>query len=121
MNSGRHSNAGIEFTLDDKGKRCDYGRIPTSVVSLRDDPFRSLASSVRRAGGYAKNKLPFSEFQWADFLRYRITSKTVASDFDRALTLAMCWSRRPEAAGLPGWLGMSGAKAASMPQIKISE
>ena len=92
--------------FDDKGKRCDYGRIPTSVACLRDDPFRSLASMLRRAGGYAKNKAPFSEFRWADFLRRHITSKTVAYDFDRALTLAMYWSRRPEAAGLPGWLGI---------------
>ncbi|MBV9753882.1 MAG: chromosome partitioning protein ParB, partial [Hyphomicrobiales bacterium] len=54
---------------DENGRRRDYGEIPKSVVGLLDDPFRSLAGELRRAGGYAKDTTPFSEFLWADFLR----------------------------------------------------
>jgi hypothetical protein len=51
-----------------------------------------------------KDKSPFSEFRWADFLRDRIERETIESDFDCALALAMslAWSR--EAKALPGWL-----------------
>ena len=46
--------------------------IPSTVSELLDDPFRSLAGELRRAGGYAKAPAPYSEFRWADFLRRRI-------------------------------------------------
>ena len=38
-----------------------------TVAELIDDPFRSLAGELRRAGGFAKDTTPFSEFLWADF------------------------------------------------------
>ena len=55
--------------FDDKGRRRDYADIPKSVRDLVDDPFCSLAGALRRAGGFAKDTTPFSEFLWADFLR----------------------------------------------------
>ena len=61
--------------FDDKGKRRDYRDIPKLVVDLIDDPFRSLAGALKRAGCYAKDKSPFSEFRWADFLRDRIRAR----------------------------------------------
>ncbi len=44
-----------------------YKDLPKTVAKLVDDPFRSLAGELRRAGGYAKDAEPFSEFLWADF------------------------------------------------------
>jgi hypothetical protein len=41
--------------------------LPKTVAGLIDDPFRSLAGELRRAGGFAKDTTPFSEFLWADF------------------------------------------------------
>ena len=67
--------------FDDKGRRRDYRDIPKSITDLVDDPFRSLAGELRRAGGYAKDTTPFSEFLWADFLRRRIKRKQVEDDF----------------------------------------
>src|SRR5262252_6527098 len=55
-----------------------------SLVQLKDDPFRSLAGALRRAGGFAKEITPFSEFLWADFLRHRIKRKAVQSNFSVA-------------------------------------
>ena len=48
--------------FDDKGRRRHYKDIPKSVRDLVDDPFRSLAGELRRAGGFAKDTTPFSEF-----------------------------------------------------------
>ena len=59
--------------------------IPKSVTGLVDDPFRSLAGELRRAGGFAKDTTPFSEFLWADFLRRRIKRKPVEHNFAAAL------------------------------------
>ena len=77
--------------------------MPASVGELIDDPFRSLAGAVKRAGGYAKDKAPFSEFRWADFLRHRIPREMIERDFGRTLALAMNLSQSTEAAALPGW------------------
>lgn len=89
---------------DAAGVRQDIGAIPTSVGELADDPFRSLAGELRRAGGFAKISAPYSEFGWADFLRRRIDPATVKDDFGRAFESALVLARSLEAAHLPGWL-----------------
>jgi hypothetical protein len=91
--------------FDDEGRRCRYNELPTSVDRLIDDPYRSLAGAVKRAGGYAKDKAPFSEFRWADFLRHRIARELIDRDFGRALTLAMSLAQSFDARTLPGWRG----------------
>ena len=91
--------------FDDKGRRRDYKAIPKSVRGLVDDPFRSLAGELRRAGGFAKDTTPFSEFLWADFLRRRVKRKLIEVDFDRALVAALKFAKSQEAIYLPGWCG----------------
>ncbi len=88
---------------DEQGQRRCHNDMPATIDDLQDDPFRSLAGAVKRAGGYAKDEAPFSEFRWADFLRCRIPRELVERDFDRALTAAMHLAQGPEAAALPGW------------------
>jgi hypothetical protein len=90
---------------DAKGERRPYKDIPTSMSDLVDDPFRSLAGELRRAGGFAKDTAPFSEFLWADFLRRRIKRKLVEHDFDRALERSMALAESKDADYLPGWCG----------------
>jgi hypothetical protein len=75
------------------------------VTGLVDDPFRSLAGELRRAGGFAKDTTPFSEFLWADFLRRRMKAKAVKADFDRAIEKALQLAKSAEAGYLPGWCG----------------
>jgi hypothetical protein len=91
--------------FDDKGRRCDHADIPKSVSGLIDDPFRSLAGELRRAGGYAKDTTMFSEFLWADFLRRRIKRKAVEDNFARAMEKALQLAKSREAGYLPGWCG----------------
>jgi hypothetical protein len=91
--------------FDEHGKRRGYGDIPKSIDKLVDDPFRSLAGELRRAGGYAKETAPFSEFLWADFLRRRIAREAVEKHFKRARAEALELARGRDADYLPGWCG----------------
>jgi hypothetical protein len=91
--------------FDAEGVRRRYTDIPKSVKDLVDDPFRSLAGELRRAGGFAKDTTPFSEFLWADFLRRRLKAKSVDRDFGRAVEQALQLAKSPAANHLPGWCG----------------
>src|SRR5581483_11264247 len=93
--------------FDARGQRRHYRDIPKSVTAMVDDPFRSLAGELRRAGGFAKDTTPFSEFLWADFLRRRVKRRLVEHDFDRAMEKAMALAKSPDAGYLPGWCGPS--------------
>jgi hypothetical protein len=90
---------------DAKGERRHYTDIPKTVTELVDDPFRSLAGELRRAGGFSKDTTPFSEFLWADFLRRRIKRKLVERDFERALAKGLQLAKSEIAGYLPGWCG----------------
>ena len=65
----------------------------------------SLAGELQRAGGFAKDTTPFSEFLWADFLRRRVKRKTVETHFEQAVEQALELAKNEEASYLPGWCG----------------
>lgn len=90
---------------DADGVRQDHKMLPKDVKGLVDDPFRSLAGALRRAGGFAKETMPFAEFLWADFLRRRIKRKLAGKDAAVALKEALRLARSQDAAYLPGWCG----------------
>lgn len=98
-------NRGWMHPFDDKGHRRPYEDIPGSISELIDDPFRSLAGELRRAGGFAKDTTPFSEFLWADFLRRRIKRNVVEERFDHACDEALALAKSHDASYLPGWCG----------------
>ncbi|AIV79709.1 hypothetical protein X994_1056 [Burkholderia pseudomallei] len=91
------------------GARHNYDHLPTSLVGLKDDPYRSLAGELRAAGGYAKDATPFSEFLWADFLRPRIALAQIRKEFAKALEAALGYAHTQEARYLPGWSGVIAA------------
>jgi len=93
--------------FDDTGKRRDFKAIPKSLRDMIDDPYRSLAGELRRIGGFAKETAPFSEFQWADFLRGRVKRTLVEKQFTRALEKALALAKSQDAIYLPGWCGPS--------------
>jgi hypothetical protein len=100
-------NRGWCHPFDAEGVRRTYDDIPKAISDLTDDPFRSLAGELRRAGGFAKEITPFEEFTWADFLRRRIKPKLVTDDFSAALNKALTLARSADADHLPGWCGPS--------------
>ena len=93
------------YPYDAKGERRHFKDIPKSVAALKDDPFRSLAGELRRAGGFAKDTTPFSEFLWADFLRRRLSRKAVEADFAKAMERGLALAKGQDAIYLPGWCG----------------
>jgi hypothetical protein len=93
------------YLYDAKGKRRSHKALPEQVKDLVDDPYRSLAGELRRAGGFAKEVEPFSEFLWADFLRRRIKHKQAARHPKAALEAAIGLAKTEDAAYLPGWCG----------------
>lgn len=98
-------NRGWMHPFDDEGRRRGREDIPKSIADLVDDPFRSLAGELRLQGGYAKDTTPFSEFLWADFLRYRMKRRHVEEQFAVALADALVLARSTDANYLPGWCG----------------
>ena len=93
------------YPYDAKGERCHFKEIPKSIKDLKDDPYRSLAGELRRAGGFAKDTTPFSEFLWADFLRRVIPKKVIDDHFSKALEKALAAAKTHDAIYLPGWCG----------------
>ena len=93
------------YPYDTKGERRHFKDLPKSIGELKDDPFRSLAGELRRAGGFAKDTTPFSEFLWADFLRRHVSRKLVEDDFDHAMEKALALAKSKDAIYLPGWCG----------------
>jgi len=96
---------GWVYPYDAEGVRRGFDSVPKSVEDLVDDPFRSLAGELRRAGGFAKDTTVFSEFLWADTLRRLMTRKTLEEDFDAALRDALAFAKSQDANYLPGWCG----------------
>jgi hypothetical protein len=93
------------YPYDAKGERRHFKDLPKSIPDLKDDPFRSLAGELRRAGGFAKDTTPFSEFLWADFLRRQVSRKLVEDNFIRAMDKALELAKSQDAIYLPGWCG----------------
>lgn len=91
--------------FDEKGKRCPYSAIPKKIADLVDDPFRSLAGAVRRAGGYAKETTPFMEFIWADYYRKRFSDRDIRKHWQRTVKQALEIARDHDAHFMPGWCG----------------
>jgi len=91
--------------FDAHGRRRDFRDMPRRLSDLVDDPYRSLAGDVHKAGGYAKSPAPFAEFLWADFLRERIAARSVRNQRRRAVSKGVKLAKTPAARYLPGWSG----------------
>jgi hypothetical protein len=100
-------NRGWLHPYDARGRRRPYAELPQCLADLVDDPYRSLAGELRRAGGFAKDTTPFSEFLWADFLRRQVKRRRIEEDFQAALEQALRLARSDAADYLPGWCGPS--------------
>jgi hypothetical protein len=98
-------NQGWLHPFNEHGERQPYSAIPKKISQLTDDPFRSLAGAVRKAGGYAKDSRPFTEFIWADYFRKRFRARDIRHHWKRTVEEAVTLSRQHEAHFMPGWCG----------------
>jgi hypothetical protein len=102
------------YPFDGNGRRQRYCRMPSNILCVDDDPFRSLAGALRRCGGYSKSAAPYADFAWTDFLRHRIDAHLLMRDFPAALARARELAASRAAEHLPGWLAPK-AKAEAAP------
>jgi hypothetical protein len=92
--------------LHEEGVKEVLATVEADLSALKKTSFWVyLAGELRRAGGFAKDTTPFSEFLWADFLRSRIKPKALDKHFESALDKALVLAKTKDAAYLPGWCG----------------
>lgn len=99
----------LEFihSYDENGQEVEpNANIPKRLIDLKDDPYRSLAGFVRKAGGYNKVETHYIEFMWADYFREHITKEEVEKNFKKAVLKAIPLALSDEASHLPGWKGV---------------
>ena len=101
---------------DEKGQRHDFAAIPKRLTQLRDDPYRSLAGEVRKAGGYAGlravHRVPVGGFL-SPVLRQKRAGPCRRPGLPQACVVsAVALARSAKARFLPGWSGVD-APAAS--------
>lgn len=90
---------------------CQFGEgprkaiyLPKDIRGLADDPYRSLAWFVRKAGAFENNDRNFAEFKWANFFRERrLLDRHGLAEMPRALVKAALLAQSPAAKHLPGF------------------
>ncbi len=90
---------------------CQFGEgprnelyLPRDIRGLADDPYRSLAWYVRKAGAFENSEKNFAEFRWANFFRERkLLDKEGIAGWERALVKAVKLSQSSAARKLPGF------------------
>jgi len=95
--------SGRLYPFDEAGRELDPSRLPDHVAGLKSDPYRDLATFVRRRGGFRKSEQPYSEFSWARYFREHIPPRALRLDFKEAIRQAMRLARHPNASHLPGY------------------
>ena len=92
------------YPFDGNGRQRQFGRMPSNLLDIEDDSFRSLARALRRDGAFAKTSIPYADFAWANFLRRRIDPNLPVQNFSAALALSCGLAGSRAAKHLPGWL-----------------
>lgn len=88
----------------------DLEALPESLADCSDDPHRSLAWAVRKAGGFGKSLDAYAEFAWADYFRERLPLAPDTPIPTPLVQRARRLAHRVEAAHLPGWLRSPASK-----------
>jgi hypothetical protein len=80
--------------------------LPTSLLGLEDDPYRSLVWKLKREGVIkAAPLIPFHEFRWGAWLRSRSLPPFSSLQLSPALPAARALARSEAASHLAGWQG----------------
>jgi hypothetical protein len=90
---------------------CQFGEgprkalyLPRDIRGVADDPYRSLAWFVRKAGAFENSDRNYAEFKWANFFRARrLLDRNGLTELPRALPKAVKIAQSPAAKGLPGF------------------
>lgn len=86
-----------------EGPRKEY-YLPKDVRGLADDPYRSMAWFVRKAGAFENSDKNFAEFKWANFFRQKkLLDREGLRGFEKALIKAVSLAQSAAAKHLPGY------------------
>lgn len=96
---------GMCWPIDADGNRRPYARIPNHVRELTDNPWRTLARSVRGKAFRDDDDTPFKEFMWGEYFRTFMSKRLIETDLDLAEDLACKLAELDEAQDLPGFMG----------------
>lgn len=82
--------------------------LPERVSEIKqDDPYRSLVSFLRRAGGYLKTGLLHTDFAWANGgLREWVSVSMIENNLERAVEIGLEFCASDEAKRLPGYINI---------------
>jgi hypothetical protein len=93
---------GFVYLYDAKGRGpLSPLELPTAVLKMSDDPYRSLAALAREEGCYKKSRQPFAEFAWAQYFRPRVL---IDGSAKKSVPRAMPFCHESSAAHLPGFI-----------------
>lgn len=104
------------WPYDEYGNRVELARLPrllpATVAGLKNDPYRAIAAVARKAGAFAKDWTPFSEFLWANHFR-ACAGLQLRADQDefseREVAQALRLAAHADAAHLPGYQAAAAA------------
>jgi hypothetical protein len=90
---------------------CQFGEgpreaiyLPRDIRGVADDPYRSLAWFVRKAGAFKNSDKNFAEFKWANFFRSKkLLARNGLADFPKAMEKAAALAQSSQAKTLPGY------------------
>jgi hypothetical protein len=90
---------------------CQFGEgprkalyLPRDIRGLADDPYRSLAWFVRKAGAFKNSDRNFTEFKWANFFRKRrLLDRYGPQGMPQVLVKAAELAQSSAAKNLPGY------------------
>ena len=95
----------LVYPFNKFGKKKEISDIPSRLLEMENDPYRSLAGFVRMGGAFNKTLTPYVEFLWANYFRSLIKPKLLHVDFAKALRVGMHFAMDPRASNLPGFIG----------------
>ena len=93
------------YPYDAKGQRKSFSDMPMHIWDLADDEYRSLAASVRDAGGYEKTPVPLRRIQMGGPVSGQLPYPGNDEEFALAQRQALKLAKSQVAAGLPGYVG----------------
>jgi hypothetical protein len=95
------------YLHDGRGKGpCPPEQLPSSLLDLEDDPYRSLVWKLKKEGVLRPQPLiPYHEFRWGAWLRSRPLPPFHSGFLDPALPAARRLARSAAASHLAGWKG----------------
>jgi hypothetical protein len=92
------------WPVDTEGNRRPFAAIPDHISKLGDNPWRTLARTVRDKA-FVDDDTAFQEFMWGEYFRSFMTRRLVDEQPEIAAKTAIRVGELPDAQDLPGYKG----------------